>query len=436
MSGMKRNVALALAVAAAVAAPGAFATNGYFTEGEGTVNRGMAGAGIAMPQDALAAAVNPAGLVKLGGRMDIALGVFRPDRKYEISGNDCSFLYSGCTLNGSGNGNDDGNFWIPSFGYNMKLSSTDAFNISVYGNGGMNTNYSNAVFGAFGSTGNTGVDLSQLFVNGAYAHSFGALSVGGSAIFAYQRFKAYGLQAFDAPANPFASTSPGNVSNNGYDTTNGFGVRLGVLYDINKDVSVGATYQSKIKGQFDKYRGLFAEQGEFDIPSTYGVGIAWKASPVVDVAFDWVKIKYTDSKSVSNSFANILNCPAFGGTDQSSCLGGDNGAGFGWTDINVYKLGVQYKASGGWTWRGGWNHGDNPIPSSQAVINILAPGVVQDHLNFGFTKAMDKNSDVNFMFMHAFEKKVSGDIPAAFGGGTAEIQMQENYAEIGYSKKF
>lgn len=435
MSGMKRNVVLALAVAAAVAAPSAFATNGYFTEGQGTVNRGMAGAGIAMPQDALAAAINPAGLVKLGGRWDVGLGIFRPDRKYEISGNDCSFMYPGCTLNGSGNGNDDGSFPIPSFGYNMKLSSTDAFNFAVYGQGGMNTNYSNAVFRAFNpaNTSNTGVDLAQLFITGAYAHSFGAMSVGGSAIFAYQRFKAYGLQAFD---NPGFSTSPGNVSNNDYDSTTGFGFRLGMLYDINRDVSVGATYQSKIKGQFDKYKGLFAEQGEFDIPSTYGVGIAWKASPVVDVAFDWVKIKYTDSKSVSNSFANILNCPAFGGTDQSSCLGGDNGAGFGWTDIDVFKLGIQYKASGGWTWRGGWNHGDNPIPNSQAAINILAPGVVQDHLNLGFTKAVDKNSDINFAYMHAFNKEVSGSLPAQFGGGTAKISMFQNYAEIGYSKKF
>jgi long-chain fatty acid transport protein len=422
MSGMKRNMVLALAVAAAVAAPSAFATNGYFTEGEGTVNRGMAGAGIAMPQDALAAAVNPAGLVKLGGRWDVGLGVFRPDRKYEISGN-----FAG--LNNSANGNEDGNFWIPSFGYNMKLSSTDAFNISVYGNGGMNTNYNKAVFGSFGSTGNTGVDLSQLFVNGAYAHSFGAMSVGGSAIFAYQRFKAYGLQAFDSATY---SSSPGNVTNNGYDTTNGFGVRLGALYDIDKDVSVGATYQSKIKGTFDKYKGLFADQGEFNIPSTYGVGIAWKATPAVDVALDYTKIKYTDSQSVSNPLENLYVL-GLGGTKK---FGDSGGPGFGWKDISVIKLGIQYKPGGDWTWRGGWNHGQNPIPNSQAVVNILAPGVIEDHLNLGFTKAMDKNSDINFMYMHAFNKKVSGAIPTAFGGGTAEIQMFENYAEIGYSKKF
>jgi long-chain fatty acid transport protein len=422
MSGMKSKAILALAVAAAVSAPSAFATNGYFTEGEGTVNRGMAGAGIAMPQDALAAAINPAGIVKLGGRMDFGLGVFRPDRNYDISGNVCG---PGCSLDGSGDGNDTNNFLIPSFGYIKPLGSADAFSISVYGNGGMNTDYRNTVFAAFGSNGHTGVDLAQLFVNGAYAHSFGALSVGGSVIYAYQRFKASGLQAFD---NPFFSKSPGDVTNNGYDTTDGFGGRLGVLYDISKSVNVGVMYQTKITGKFDKYKGLFAEDGEFDIPSTYGVGIHWAASPAVDVAFDYTRINYTDSKAVSNPIENLtVNGKQFGASD---------GPGFGWTDIDVFKLGVQVKGSNGWTWRAGWNHGDNPIPSSQAVVNILAPGVVKDHLNLGFTKAIDKTSDVNFMYSHAFKNTVTGPIPAGFGGGTSEISLSEDYVEFGYTKKF
>jgi len=442
MSGIKRKAVLALAVAAAVAAPSAFATNGYFTEGEGTVNRGMAGAGIAMPQDALAAAINPAGIVKLGGRMDIALGIFRPDRNYSISGNSFDVVNVGgpgpgafyVSLDGSGDGNDTNNFPIPSFGYIKPLGSADAFSISLYGNGGMNTDYRNTVFAAFGSNGHTGVDLAQAFVNGAYSHSFGAVSVGASVIYAYQRFKASGLQAFD---NPNFSTSPGDVTNNGYDTTNGFGSRLGVLYDISKAVSVGAMYQTKIKGKFDKYKGLFAEDGEFDIPSTYGVGLHWKASPTVDVAFDYTRINYTDSKSVSNPIENLtVNGQKFGASD---------GPGFGWTDIDVYKLGVQLKAGGGWTWRAGWNHGQNPIPSSQAAVNILAPGVVKDHLNLGFTKAVDKSSEVNFMYSHAFKNTVTGPVPgvpqavgptAGFGGGTAEISLSENYVEVGYTKKY
>jgi len=430
MSG-KRNLVLALAVAAAVSAPSAFATNGYFTEGEGTVNRGMGGAGIAMPQDALAAAVNPAGIVKLGSRMDLGFGLFRPDRKYSISGNLAG-------LNGGNDGNGDTNFVIPSFGYNSMIDSTDAFNISMFGNGGMNTNYKNSVFAPFSGTcngltssdtcGNTGVNLAQLFVAGSYAKSFDGTSVGGSVIYGYQQFSAYGLQAFDTAA---FSKTPGSVTNNGLDTTSGVGFRLGLLQDINKDVSAGVTYQSKITGKFKKYSGLFADGGEFNIPSTYGVGVAWKVTPAVQVALDYTKIKYTDSKSVSQPIENL--------TVSGHKFGASDGPGFGWKDINVIKLGVQYKSSSDMTLRAGWNHGDNPIPSSQVAVNILAPGIVTDHLNLGFTKSMDKSSDFNFVFMHAFEKKLSGAIPGGaggFGAGTAELKMSENFAEISMTKKF
>ncbi|MHB8717063.1 MAG: OmpP1/FadL family transporter, partial [Sulfuricaulis sp.] len=218
------------------------------------------------------------------------------------------------------------------------------------------------------------------------------------------------------------------MTNNGFDSTTGLGVRLGALYDINQDVSVGLAYQSKIKGQFDKYKGLFAGQGEFDIPSTYTAGIAWKVSPVVQVAFDYEKIKYTDSSSVSNPIQNF--------TVNGKLFGTDAGPGFGWKDINVYKLGVQYVANDDWTLRAGLNHGDNPIPSDQTAVNILAPGIVTDHLNLGFTKTLDKSSDINFAFFHAFKKTESGTIPTAFGKGTSQISLEENYAEVGYSKKW
>ena len=51
-------------------------------------------------------------------------------------------------------------------------------------------------------------------------------SIGIAPIIAFQRFKAEGLQAFD---NPAFSTSPGNVTNNGYSDSWGVGVRVGYM---------------------------------------------------------------------------------------------------------------------------------------------------------------------------------------------------------------
>ena len=59
-------------------------------------------------------------------------------------------------------------------------------------------------------------------------------------------------------------------------------------------VTLGATYQTKTKmGKFTKYNGLFADQGSFDIPSNYGVGVAVKATPETTVAFDVERINYS-----------------------------------------------------------------------------------------------------------------------------------------------
>ena len=83
----------------------ALATNGYFSHGYGVKSMGMAGVGIALPQDGLAAATNPAGTAFVGDRLDLGLTWFRPSRGAEIRGNGCPRLAR--PLNGSYDGNDN-----------------------------------------------------------------------------------------------------------------------------------------------------------------------------------------------------------------------------------------------------------------------------------------------------------------------------------------
>lgn len=78
----------AVALAAALLAPVlAGATNGYFSHGYGAKLQGMAGVGIALPQDGLAAATNPAGTAAVGNRYDLGLTLFAPSRDASIVGN-------------------------------------------------------------------------------------------------------------------------------------------------------------------------------------------------------------------------------------------------------------------------------------------------------------------------------------------------------------
>ena len=67
------------------AAGSAFATNGYFTHGLGTKNKAMAGAGIAMPEDAIDVTNNPAVAPFVGDQLIIGAALFSPIRKYETT---------------------------------------------------------------------------------------------------------------------------------------------------------------------------------------------------------------------------------------------------------------------------------------------------------------------------------------------------------------
>lgn len=442
MSGMKRNIVLALAVAAVVAAPSAFATNGYFAHGYSIKEKGLAGAGVALPQDSLAAATNPAGMVMVGNRMDLGASIFSPSpRSYTAT----PPTGLGFAANGDGSKVESDNdfFLIPHFGRNWMLDPDRSVGVSIYGNGGMNTEYpaGNTPGGAgtFGNpmvpfnAGNAGVDLAQLFVNGSYAQKFSSkASWGASAIFAYQRFKATGISGFGAISN-----DPSNLSDNGYSSSTGFGVKLGVQGEVNPGVTLGASYQSKIAmGEFSKYKGLFAENGDFDIPSTWTVGLAWKTTPQSDLTFDIQRINYTDVKSVSNPFRRLDTCAGTGPT----CLGGSDGIGFGWQDITIYKLGYQWKSSADWTWRVGYSQNDQPIPSSEVLFNILAPGVMKKHFTFGFTTQMSQTSELNFSAMIAPEEKVSGSPSsgsiAGAPGQTVELKMQQYEVGASWGWKF
>ncbi len=439
MNSNSRKLALGLAVAAALAAPSAFATNGYFSHGYGMKGSGMGGVATAMTHDTFGGANNPATMVWVGNRMDIGASWFNPERSASRTG--ASSFPSVSTDSGSTG------FLIPEFGYNKMLNPNMSFGVTVYGNGGMNTDYpggvmSSATCGGFtgGVTSNSnilcgsgrlGVDLMQLIIAPTWAYKLNENnSVGVSPLLAYQRFKAEGLQGFTG----FSSDST-KLTNNGYDTSTGLGVRFGWYGKMSDTVSLGAAYSTKIAmSKFDKYAGLFAEQGDFDIPSNFNLGLAFKISPTTLLGVDYQKIKYTDVKSVSNPSTS-------GGTTIANTLGGSNGRGFGWGDVDVWKIGVEYKHSDRLTIRAGIDRTDNPITGRDVTFNILAPGVVQNHYSVGFTLATDKNSELTGAYTYVAEKKVSGSSLfdnwlGAGGGGTEEIKMHQNIIGLAWSTKW
>ena len=440
---MKLKNCIKFAVAAACFAPAfAFATNGYFPHGYGMKAKGMAGAATATAEDTFGGAVNPAKMVFVGNRIDFGAELFSPRRSVSRQGS-AGF---GGIYNDSVD-SDSHYFVIPEFGYNKMINPNLSLGVTVYGNGGMNTdfndnngvagsNFNPALCGAaapanilFGC-GRLGVDMMQLIVAPTLAYKLNPNhSIGISPLLAYQRFKVDGLQAFTG-----FSSSPTAVTDQGYDSSTGWGVRVGWMGKVSDTVTLGAAYSPKMRmGKFDKYRGLFAEQGGFDIPENYNVGIAVKATPTVTVAFDVQQINYSDVRSVANGVTNSLSAP------PANPLGSANGSGFKWRDQTVFKLGLEHEYSKNLTLRAGYNYGKSPVRDDidSVTFNIIAPGVVEQHLTLGATWILQNKSELTVTYTHAFSNSVTGpSASAVLGvGGTETLKMYQNSIGVAYGWK-
>lgn len=440
---LKQQTRLATAIFTILLTTPLWATNGYFTHGIGTKNKGMAGAGLAMPEDAISVANNPAAALSNTGKYDLGIAVFSPRRSYETTDSQangqCSPMGCAFTIGPNDLDSDKEYFYIPNMAGVWEINDQSAWAVSFYGKGGMNTTWNGgtATFdptqtgqyvttfpgtyggGIAGGNGAAGVDLSQAYLEVAYSRSIGEnFTAGASLVGVMANFAARGLSAFGGYTETFAASGgtvmPTNLTNNGHDQSFGVGAKLGLLWDWTDSLAFAAAYQFKIgMSKFDDYSDLFADGGKMDIPASLKLGLSVRPTESFALNFDIERIWYSDVDSVGNGFENLFLCPTANpmATDPSFCLGGKNGAGFGWDDMTIYKLGAQWNTDGPWTWRAGFSHGKQPIDSSQVLFNILAPGVIEDHITFGFTRDLDSGNEINMAFMYGLNKKVTGPNP-------------------------
>lgn len=449
---MIRKMAM-VALAFAITAP-VMATDGYFSLAYGTRSKGMGGAGVALAGNSLFGVSNPAGNVRLGTSYGVALGFFSPDRSYTVTGAPTMpmpgmfpppFGLAEGTVT-----SQNKLFPMPSVAANFMLDEVSSLGISLYGNGGMNTEYDTKTYYAkyldgpvmpggmnpmAGITQPTGINLMQMFAALTYSRALsGDWSIGVAGIAGLQSFSATGLQAF---ANFGMSQDPTRLTNNDASVAGGIGGKIGVIGQLTKCLSFGATFQTPIyMGQFQKHMGLFAEKGKFNVPATWNAGLAWQPNEKFVVAFDVKQIFYSKVKSIGNVMNTMALMPYMMGetglvpNPSYVGLGNDEGSGFGWKDMLIFKIGAEYKVAANSDVRLGFSHGNNPVPESEVMFNILAPGIVENHITAGFTQHFGTKA-LDFAFVYALNKKMSGPNPMD-PAQTIELQMSQMEFEIGF----
>ena len=373
----------------ALMATSAHAMNGAQLGGYGIKNAGMGGASIALPLDASAAANNPAGMAFVPTSMVGNLVVFKGQSSVNLLGNALE---------------DNTTVVAPEGGFNYVLSPNMTMGLTISGSGA-GVDFGKPAVPVPGAENVKGSQKVAEFSNSVTWKIQPNLAIGLGLIYMVQQVETQGVVVSPAPG--VFVPIPGH----GTQTATGFGARVGMLWNATPEVSLGATYKTKTNmSKLDGYATdvLAYSEGKIDIPSEYGIGVAWKATPALTVAADYLLIEYAGIKAQQDP----------------------NGP--GWKDQPVFRLGVSWDLDSTWTLRGGLSSNKDQIESSRAAQNFMTPAINDKSYTLGATLKLDKASDLSFSIEMNPSVTLDGSGPSTGVSITSKTQV----LRLGYQKTF
>ena len=219
----------------------------------------------------------------------------------------------------------------------------------------------------------------------------------------------------------------------------GFAGKLGVVYQFSDQLSVGATYHTKshmsdletgdgkarLSGGNNGQPPFFIDNGKviihnFEWPTTYGVGVAFKPMDSLLLALD---VKRLNWSGVMKDFTMTYVSPTYGNLNVALPQN--------WKDQTVFMFGAAFKATDQLTLRAGVNHAKNPVPDE--TVNPLFPATVETHYTLGAGYAFDDANEVNFSFTYA---PVTTSNTTYANGDTQKIDHGQTNWQLMYSMKF
>jgi long-chain fatty acid transport protein len=373
----------------------AWAINGIQLNGYGIKNAGMGGTSIALPLDASAPVNNPAGLafvptsiavnlVTFNGKTNASVGPVNLQDNSSVTAPEGGFvkvinpqLTVGVTLSGAGAGSDYGATFPVSPGTPV-LGKPETLKASR--------------------------KIAEITHSAAWKPR-DDLSLGLSVIYVRQDLSTQGLLA--VVPNVGMAAIPGH----GTQSATGWSSRIGALWNVTPEFSLGTTYRSKTSmSALSGYSQdiLLYSQGKVDLPSEFGIGAAWRVTPAVTVSADWVKVKYSEIKANQDPMGPL------------------------WSDQQIFKIGAAWELNPTWTLRAGFSKNSAQMDSSRVTQNILTPAIDNSNFAVGASMKLDDKSDISFSYDRAPERTLTGT-----GASTGvSLKGHTQVLRIGYQLRF
>jgi long-chain fatty acid transport protein len=385
---MKNAMRAAVVVAATVVAAPAAATNGMRMIGFGPVQGSMGGVGVGATLDGSALASNPAGLIGLGQRLDLAVGYFKPTVSHEATGtptgmsapNPPSLIaHDGETIDSTRGGSP-----IPAIAYVQPIGDRLAAGVGLFAVSGMGVDYP------------TNIYLSKALTS--YLNARLAPGVAYRVTDTFSVGLAVNLMLAQMEYDVAGSLPPamGGQAKHGPASSFGYGATLGVKWSPVPVLTLGAAYETKSQFQdfeFDVPGGK--DKLRFDQPQVATLGVSVRPAESLLVAADVEWIDWSDTMG--------KNLPRYT-QSQPGTMPFD----MGWKDQWVLKLGIQVTPVRGFDLRAGYNYGKTPLDPSRAFENLVFPAVAEHHFTAGIQYALGAGWSVLLSGMVSPEAKLSG----------------------------
>ena len=399
----------------------AFSQAGHIMQGVGSVNMSMGGAATAQPLDISGALHwNPASISVFDDKilkLDVGLFFSSPELyskvpEFDAMGQQTGNYFSGTTED------DRGTSIMPALAFVWgKEDSKHTFGASAFGISGFGVTFpesnSNPInmpqnMGGFGHIES---DYMLLQVGIAWAYQItDEFSIG------IQPNVNYG--ALELAPNPLASPDfpPPFGSGKGYPTSDkasaiGYGAQIGIFYDSKIGLKLGASYKTNQKfGEFtfkNTYLdGTAAPDVEFqmDYPAIASVGAGYSIGDI-DLAVDFRRVFYENTEG--------FEAKGWQFAESGPMTGFPTGAvnGFGWKDMSILSVGLQYKGINKLPLRFGYTYSSNPIDEELTFFSIPATAIIKNAFQFGFSYKVSNTIGIDAVYHYGdSDGKTSGNL--------------------------
>lgn len=410
---MKRRLWLCaiLFLGLSLAGAPAFATNGVNMIGVGAKNEGMGGAGVATLDDFNAMNKNPANLTLTGTQAGLDFAILMPRLHHKDQlGNDKDA--------------ESINYYMANVGYvKNDKKSPFVYGVGIFAQGGMGAHFKD-IKTVFGTTDETysKIEFGKLVPAVAY-RATPELSVGASLGIGYSRLQAKLFPNTVVMAAGFMGFDLKTVDDMGY---NG---KVGVNYQVNKMVSVGAQYTTATKFTYDGGKIAVKGLGEYDAevkgfgwPVEYGIGVGVKPIDNLTVAVDVSRMNWKNAVKT----VNVVPKGAPGFTSDGYAFN------LNWKNQTVYALGLDYNIMN-YNIRAGYNYGKNPVPNDS--MNPLFPAIQEQHLTLGFGWTTGPYT-VDVGYAYGLEKEVTYTNTTGMFGSNTTTSMHQHGLHVQGIYKF